>query len=136
MTIVHERAGRLRGGKDRSLTIRLKRAYEPPSRDDAARVLVDRVWPRGVTKEKIEIVAWLPDLGPSTALRKWFGHDPAKWPAFYERYRRELAEKGPLLRRLASLARNGTLTLVYSARDTEHNQAVVIREVLGHRRIR
>lgn len=112
------------------LIIRLKRAYDPPSRDDGPRVLVDRVWPRGVTKEKVKIVAWLRDLGPSTALRKWFGHDPAKWPQFHERYLRELAEKEPLLRHLTGLARNRRLTLVYSARDTEHNQAVVIQELL------
>ncbi len=128
------RPGSVRTAKGGLLTIKLKRAYDLPTGDDGPRVLVDRVWPRGLTKEKLKIVAWLPDLGPSTALRKWFGHDPAKWPQFHDRYLRELAEKEPLLRQLTGLARNGRLTLVYSARDTEHNQAVVIRELLERRR--
>lgn len=136
MALTRERPGSLHTAKSGSLTITLKRAYDPPSRDDGTRVLVDRVWPRGLTKEKIKIVAWLPDLGPSTTLRKWFGHDPAKWAEFHKRYLRELAEKGQLLQQLAALARDGRLTLVYSARDTAHNQAVVIREVLERGRIR
>jgi uncharacterized protein YeaO (DUF488 family) len=108
----------------------LKRAYERPARTDGARVLVDRVWPRGVSKATLKIDAWLGELGPSTGLRKWFGHDPAKWAGFRTRYRRELAAKRSLLADLAGRARRGTLTLVYGARDPVHNQAVVIKEVL------
>lgn len=134
MVLARERPGLARVPKGGVLSIKLKRAYDPPSRDDGARVLVDRIWPRGLTKEKIKIVAWLRDLGPSTALRKWFGHDPAKWPEFHDRYVRELTEKRQLLRQLAGLARSGRLTLVYSARDTEHNQAVVIQELLTRQR--
>ncbi|HLW58991.1 MAG TPA: DUF488 family protein [bacterium] len=108
----------------------LKRAYERPSRTDGARVLVDRVWPRGVSKATLKIDAWLGELGPSTGLRKWFGHDPAKWAGFRTRYGRELVAKRALLADLAGRARRGTLTLVYGARDPVHNQAVVIKEVL------
>lgn len=111
-------------------TIHLKRAYVPPSEVDGGRVLVDRVWPRGVTKRALRIDAWLRDLGPSTTLRQWFGHDPEKWEEFRRRYRCELADKHLLLQELVGHARQGMLTLVYSARDTPHNQAVVIKEVL------
>ena len=114
----------------------MKRAYDPPAPSDGPRVLVDRVWPRGVSKGRLKIVAWLRDLGPSTALRKWFGHDPARWAVFRERYRRELADKGGLLDELAGYARGGRLTLVFGARDPEHNQAVVINEELSRRRSR
>src|SRR5579871_225870 len=127
-----ERQGREKGDLG-MLTIRLKRAYDAVAADDGPRVLVDRVWPRGVTKDRIEIDAWLRDLGPSTTLRQWFGHDPRKWEGFRERYRAELARKQALLAQLAGFARHGKLTLVYSARDTEHNQAVVIKEMLEQR---
>jgi uncharacterized protein YeaO (DUF488 family) len=96
-------------------------------------VLVDRVWPRGVSRDDLDIKAWLPDLGPSTALRIWFGHDPKKWETFRRRYLVELDAKRSLLRQLAAYARRGTLTLVYGARDREHNQAVVIKEALESR---
>lgn len=112
------------------LSIRLKRAYEPAAPDDGPRVLVDRVWPRGVSRARLTIDAWLRDLGPSTALRTWFGHDPRKWETFRTRYRAELARKRTLLAELEGYARGGRLTLVYGARDTEHNQAVVIKEML------
>ena len=115
------------------MIIQLKRAYDPPSPGDGGRVLVDRVWPRGVTKTRLRVDAWLPDLGPSTSLRKWFGHDPEKWEAFHQRYREELAGKRGLLDELAGYARRGRLTLVYGARDTEHNQAIVIKEMLEQR---
>lgn len=115
------------------LSIRLKRAYEPATPDDGPRVLVDRVWPRGVSRARLKIDAWLPDLGPSTALRTWFGHDPRKWEAFRTRYRAELARKRALLAALEGYARGGRLTLVYGARDTEHNQAVVIKKMLERR---
>ena len=110
--------------------IRLKRAYDPASPSDGTRVLVDRIWPRGLSKAKVKIDAWMGDLGPSTALRTWFAHDPAKWSEFRARYIEELAAKRPLLDQLAPRARGGTLTLVYGARDPLHNQAVVIKEVL------
>lgn len=121
-----------RSGRKR-LIVRLKRAYEPPAPGDGARVLVDRVWPRGVTRAQLEIDAWMRDLGPSDALRRWFGHDPARWDAFRRRYMEELAAKSELLDQLAALAGHGTVTLVYSARDPAHNQAVVLKEVLERR---
>jgi len=114
----------------RGLTIRIKRAYDTPLETDGGRVLVDRVWPRGLSKQQLRIDAWLGDLGPSTALRKWFGHDPRHWDEFRRRYRRELADKPLLLQELLGYARKRTLTLVYSARDTTRNQAVVIKEVV------
>ncbi len=112
------------------LVIRLKRAYDPPSPGDGPRVLVDRLWPRGVGKDRLKIDAWLREIAPSAALRRWFGHDPEKWDEFRRRYRKELAAKRALLDDLARHARGGKLTLVYGARDPEHNQAVVIKEVL------
>ena len=112
------------------LNIRLKRAFEPATPSDGPRVLVDRVWPRGVTRERLRIEAWLPDLGPSPALREWFGHDPRRWDEFRARYRGELARKQAQLTDLAEYARGGNLTLVYSARDAAYNQAVVIKEML------
>lgn len=113
--------------------IRLKRAYEPASPDDGVRILVDRLWPRGISKEKAAIDDWMKAVAPSTALRKWFGHDPAKWDGFVQRYRAELAEKGQALDDLHRLAQKGVVTLVYGARDMQHNEAVVLRDVLcGH----
>jgi uncharacterized protein YeaO (DUF488 family) len=114
----------------KALDVRLKRAYEAPSREDGTRVLVDRLWPRGVRKEDAAIDHWLKELGPSTALRRWFGHDPARWSDFRRRYRAELAAKPELLAELRALARKGPLTLVYAARDEAHNDAVVLRELL------
>lgn len=112
--------------------IRLKRVYSKPSPNDGVRILVDRVWPRGCTKDQARLDAWRKDLAPSTALRKWFGHDPKKWREFSERYRRELGE--PQLRRaieeLAQLADRKTITLLFGASDTEHNQAVVLKELI------
>lgn len=115
--------------------IRLQRAYEEPRPDDGHRVLVDRVWPRGRTKEHLRLDAWERDLGPSTGLRKWFGHDPARWPEFRARYRAELAEpaKAQALDALAAQARLGRVTLVYGARDREHNQARVIADEIERR---
>ncbi len=123
-------AARRRTAEKATLIVQFKRAYDPPSSGDGSRVLVDRLWPRGVTKEKLKIDAWMRDLGPSDALRKWFGHDPAKWKGFRLRYMKELAGKKALLGELAAHARRGKLTLVYSAHDVVHNQAVVIHEVL------
>jgi uncharacterized protein YeaO (DUF488 family) len=110
--------------------VRLKRAYEPASADDGTRILIDRLWPRGVSKDKAALDDWFKELGPSTELRQWFGHDPARWDEFQQRYRAELHEHADLLERLRALARDKRLTLVYSAHDEAHNDAVVLREVL------
>jgi uncharacterized protein YeaO (DUF488 family) len=113
-----------------STGITIKRVYDAPAKSDGFRVLVDRVWPRGVSKEKAAVDLWMKEIGPSTDLRKWFGHDPARWDEFRKRYRDELAAKRGLLDELLAHAAKGPLTLVYSARDEAHNQAVVILEVL------
>jgi uncharacterized protein YeaO (DUF488 family) len=115
--------------------IRLQRAYDEPSADDGYRVLVDRVWPRGRTKDHLHLDAWERDLGPSTQLRKWFGHDPARWGRFQARYRAELADpdRGRTLDALARLARRGRVTIVFGGHDVEHNQARVIAEELERR---
>jgi uncharacterized protein YeaO (DUF488 family) len=112
------------------MAIRLKRAYEPPKRGDGTRVLVDRLWPRGVSKDAAKIDHWFKEIAPSTALRKWFNHDPAKWEKFRERYFRELDRNGAV-KDLRALARRRTVTLVYSAKDEEHNQAVALKEYLS-----
>ena len=110
--------------------IRLKRAYEPPASEDGTRILIDRLWPRGVSKEHAALDQWMKEIGPSTELRKWFAHDPAKWPEFRRRYTEELHRNTELLDQLRALARAGTLTLVYSAHDELHNDAVQLRDVL------
>ncbi|QEL64497.1 hypothetical protein OTERR_10210 [Oryzomicrobium terrae] len=116
--------------------LKLKRAYEPAGPDDGCRVLVDRLWPRGVTKAQAHLDLWLKDVAPSTGLRQWFGHDPAKWDEFRRRYLAELAEPGPAaaLAELQRLAADGPLTLVYSTREEARNHAIVLREVLQRRR--
>ena len=111
------------------MNVMLKRAYEPPSKDDGERILVDRLWPRGVAKVKAPIGLWLKDVAPSTELRQWFGHDPEKWPEFKKRYRTEL-KNNPAWSELKSLARQGDLTLVYAAKDQLHNEAVVLKQLL------
>lgn len=111
------------------MTIQLKRAYETPAGGDGQRVLVDRLWPRGVTKAKAGLDVWLRDVAPSTELRQWFDHDPAKWAEFGRRYRAELRHN-PALAQLRELAQQGPITLVYAARDEQHNAAVVLRQVL------
>jgi uncharacterized protein YeaO (DUF488 family) len=116
--------------------IGLKRAYEPAAESDGYRVLVDRVWPRGITKDALRIDAWLKDLAPSTALRKWFAHDPAKWEEFRERYVRELDQQGPAIEDLARRAVEGRVTLVFAARDGERNNAVALKGYLEERRRR
>jgi uncharacterized protein YeaO (DUF488 family) len=110
--------------------IRLKRAYDPAESDDGKRFLVDRVWPRGVTKDELQIDEWLKEVAPSTELRKWFGHDPTRWNELQRRYRQELAAHQDALTPLLEAARRGTVTLVYGARDEQHNQAVVLKQVL------
>lgn len=112
------------------LTIQVKRAYEPPVDDDGLRVLVDRIWPRGRTKEELKIDHWMKSLAPSTALRRWFNHDPQKWAAFKKRYFSELDERQDELAGLLEHAGDGRLTLVFGARDEKHNNAVALREYL------
>jgi uncharacterized protein YeaO (DUF488 family) len=110
--------------------IRLKRAYEPRSTDDGTRVLVDRLWPRGVSKAEAAIDEWLKELAPSTELRQWFGHDPERWEEFRRRFVKELGRHRYESARLRDLARMGRDTLVYAAHDELHNDAVVLRQVL------
>lgn len=112
--------------------VTIKRAYDPPSPRDGTRVLVDRLWPRGVKKAEAHIAQWMKEIAPSNELRKWFGHDPERWDEFRRRYKAELAGKREVVGELRELARQGPLTLVYSARDEAHNQAVVLREMLLH----
>lgn len=110
--------------------IRLKRAYDEPSRQDGLRILVERLWPRGVSKEKAAVDLWLKDLAPSTELRKWFGHDPEKWDEFRKRYQSELKEQGDLLKLLKHRTTEGNVTFVFASRDEEHNSAVVLKQFL------
>lgn len=110
--------------------LKLKRAYEPPARGDGTRILVDRLWPRGLKKEAAALDDWFKDVAPTPALRKWFGHDPERWSEFRRRYVKELGARADALERIRSLARAGTVTLVYGARDEEHNHALVLRDVL------
>lgn len=110
--------------------IRLRRAYDPPTLADGRRILVDRLWPRGLTKEAAAIDTWLKDVAPSTELRRWFGHDPGKWTEFERRYRQELAANPTALAPLIEAAKTGPVTLVYGAKDEQHNNAVVLKAVL------
>jgi uncharacterized protein YeaO (DUF488 family) len=117
-------------GTRQEVAVRLKRAYDQPEPSDGYRVLVDRLWPRGLKKEQLQLNEWARELGPSTELRRWFGHDPDRFDEFRRRYLEELETRKEKLRELRGRARSGTLTLVYSARDTEHNDAVVLAELL------
>jgi uncharacterized protein YeaO (DUF488 family) len=108
----------------------IRRAYEAPSRNDGYRVLVDRLWPRGVSKADAHLDEWVRDLAPSTELRQWFGHDPQRWEEFRRRYRDELGGHADVVARLVDVARHRRVTLVFGARDTAHNDAVVLREVI------
>jgi uncharacterized protein YeaO (DUF488 family) len=111
--------------------VRVKRVYEKAEKGDGWRVLVDRLWPRGMTKEKAKADVWRKDVAPSDALRKWFGHEPEKWAAFQKKYRAELAKNKPVLTELKKMEKeHGTLTLLFGAKDEEHNQAVVLADVL------
>lgn len=114
----------------RANNVKLKRAYESPTHDDGVRILIDRLWPRGVKKVDAALDQWVKDLAPSTELRKWFGHDPARWPEFRIRYAEELRLHGDQLKQLRTLARTRPITLVYSAHDVAHNDAVVLRDFL------
>ena len=110
--------------------LRLKRAYEPAEEDDGVRILIDRLWPRGVSKAKAALDDWMKEIAPSTELRKWFGHDPERWPEFRRRYKAELRQHSPELDRIRALAKKHTVTLVYSAHDEAHNDATVLRDIL------
>jgi uncharacterized protein YeaO (DUF488 family) len=113
--------------------LRLKRAYEPQSRGDGRRVLVDRLWPRGVSRERLAIDDWMKELAPSAALRRWFAHDPAKWVAFQRLYKLELKARMDLVDRLAEYALEGRVTLIFGARDRTHNDAMVLAAVVRRR---
>lgn len=110
------------------MKIAIKRAYEKPAKADGKRILVDRLWPRGLTKEKAAIDLWLKDIAPTTDLRKWFGHDPDKWKEFQKRYRQELKKNKEQVSLLNEQLKNNVVTLVYGAKDEEHNEALVLKE--------
>lgn len=111
--------------------VSIKRVYDDPSPSDGYRILVDRLWPRGLSKDAAHVDAWLKDVGPSTQLRRWFGHDPERFAEFAERYRAELDGSDAFARLREESRQHDTITLVYGAKDTEHNQAVVLRDLLG-----
>jgi uncharacterized protein YeaO (DUF488 family) len=110
--------------------VKLKRVYEPATPDDGTRILVDRLWPRGLSKAEARVDLWLKDAAPSTDLRRWFGHDPARWTEFRRRYQEELQQHSAELEKLRALASQGSVTLLYGARDEQHNDAVVLRDAL------
>lgn len=115
--------------------IKIKRVYDPPEKDDGCRILVDRLWPRGMSKERLKADLWMKDVGPSNELRKWFAHDPQKWPEFSSKYEKELEQKADLLRKIVELeSKSHIVTLIYSAKDEKHNQAVVLQDVLTKRK--
>jgi uncharacterized protein YeaO (DUF488 family) len=116
------------------MTIKIKRIYEAPEPNDGTRILVDRLWPRGMKKEKAYVDTWLKDIGPSTELRKWFGHDPERWTEFKAKYVDELKGKADQLSLIHEAATQGAVTLLYAARDEQHNEAVILAELLKHRR--
>ena len=111
--------------------MKIKRVYDKPDKDDGLRILVDRLWPRGLTKEKACIDLWLKDIAPSTELRKWFGHDPAKWDEFRKRYREELEMNKAQTSLLTETLKKWEVTLVYGSRDEEHNEALVLKELFS-----
>jgi uncharacterized protein YeaO (DUF488 family) len=113
--------------------LRLKRVYEPAERSDGRRILVDRLWPRGLSKERAALDEWMKEIAPSTELRRWFSHDPAKWSDFQKRYRKELRTRADLVREIATRASRGRVTLLYGARDEAHNEAVVLAAVARSR---
>ena len=117
-------------GRVPAANIKLKRAYDTPAPEDGMRILVDRLWPRGLSKQRAAIDQWMKDISPSTKLRQWFGHDPSRWDEFRRRYATEVHQHPELLDQLRSLARKGQITLVYSASDEVHNDAVALRHVI------
>ena len=117
-----------------TVRIALKRVYETPAPEDGVRILVERLWPRGLTKAKAKVDLWLKDVAPSPELRNWFGHDPARWQEFRRRYLVELEEKKEIIRQLRQKGEEGKVTLVYAARDEEHNGALVLEQLLRGRK--
>lgn len=115
------------------MAIKLRRAYAEPGADEGYRVSVDRIWPRGIRKDKLEYDEWMKDIAPSTELRKWFNHRPERWDEFRERYERELVDKQELVQRLLHQARRGNVTLIYGSKNEEMNQAVALRDYLNKR---
>ena len=111
--------------------IKIKRIYDPPSRGDGKRIYIDRLWPRGMKKDEVKIDEWLKEISPSDALRKWFGHDPSKYKEFRRRYAEELAKRSETLERIRKGGKKETVTLLFSAKDVEHNNATVLKEILG-----
>jgi uncharacterized protein YeaO (DUF488 family) len=111
--------------------LKIKRVYDPPSPEDGKRILVDRLWPRGIRKEAAAIDEWLKEIAPTTELRKWYGHDPVKYEEFKRRYARELEDKADIIERIKDEARRRTVTLLFSAREMEHNNATVLKEILA-----
>ncbi len=120
--------------KERRLAIQVKRVYEKPARLDGCRILVDRIWPRGLSKDAAALDGWMKEVAPSAELRKWFGHEPSRWPAFKKRYFRELDQQDDLLERLLETCSGETMTLLFGAKDCEHNNAVALKEYLEGRR--
>jgi uncharacterized protein YeaO (DUF488 family) len=116
------------------MNIQIKRVYEKPSKDDGKRILIDRLWPRGLTKEKAAVDLWLKDIAPSTELRKWFGHEEDTWDEFKEKYHSELQKNDEAMSKLNEKLGDGKVTLVYGAKDTEHNDAVVLKEYLEQKK--
>jgi uncharacterized protein YeaO (DUF488 family) len=114
----------------REKPLKIKRVYDEPSEDDGTRVLVDRLWPRGLTRQRAAVGLWLKELAPTDALRKWFGHEPSRWTEFCSRYRAELGRNGAEIARLREVVRSGPVTLVYGAKDEAHNNAVALLEYL------
>jgi len=112
------------------MAIQLKRAYDAPEKEDGYRVLVDRIWPRGISRDVARLDEWMKKIAPSSELRRWFGHDPDKWPEFRARYFRELEARDDEVKALAEKARSQNLTLVFGAKDKEHNNAVALKEYL------
>lgn len=110
------------------MDIRLKRVYEEPSESDGTRILIDRLWPRGLTKEKAKVDVWLKEIAPTTELRKWFNHEPSKWPEFKKRYKTEISNNPEAISALKKHLASGKATILYGAKDEEHNDAVVIKQ--------
>lgn len=114
--------------------IKIKRVYETSDKNDSVRILIDRLWPRGLTKQKAKIDIWIKEIAPSSSLRKWFAHNPARWQEFKEKYQQELHSKKDLLREVRDKVRRQKITLIYAAKDTQHNNAVVLKEYLENKR--
>lgn len=112
--------------------VKIKRIYDPPSTDDGRRILVDRLWPRGIKKEEAAIDEWLKEIAPSNELRKWFSHDSSKWQEFKDRYKKELKEKWDLVDAIRSESKKGRVTLLFAAKDLDHNNAAVLKELIGN----